>query len=951
MVEKSDPFWLRYPAHYVLPEGRQIIWGSFDVTEMHEKLINEDYFNYVAFTQRQMRYKNRRGLDPQVKIFLDQEKITISPAWNLPVPNEAAAYKSLAKYGKAEVILSPEMVRKMNLAWDWTERHFYPYMGNSKILSLEEAIGRLDMSSSSGFPFNRLYPLKKDLFEKDPTILQWLEEDWIRLAKDPRWTTIFSSSLKEELRPQEKIDDNSQRTFTAGAADATVQGNRLFVDQNEKMYSAHTVSSSSIGMSPLKGNWDKLFQKLNVFKNGYALDESQYDSSIRQFMIWGCAQFRWKCFAPEFRTEENLNRVKTYYRNLIHTLILTPEGIMVMKKLGMPSGCVSTVTDNTLILYTFLAFAWIDNCPQDYLSYQDFEDHTAKALVGDDNTWTVSDDAHVFFNAVSVIETWKKVGITTTTDSLKPRLAEDLDFLSAHTVFIKGVAVPLYSRDKLMTSMLFAPQAHITPATTLQRCTNLMQIGWTDLVFRKFCRSLIEWLLMEYDHVLKDNPQWIVAKCGIMTDEKYFCLFTNRRVYTLSPQGYQETKERLITLDNELLKFVMSAQPRPQQPKKSRRARKPARGPAKGKGKRPQKTLRQPRRRRGRGGLRGERNSGRASGLGGTSFGDTKMRSITVVNEEFVGPVVVQSQPNFNVNSANIQPGNANLFPWLSKQAAQWEKYRFNRLEFFYKREVSEFADGGKQGKVIMSIDFDASDPPPATKQQMEDSIPHRDGMPCENISLIVPNSQMNTSATLARYVRRGGIPGSSDIKTYDVGLLHVATQGIPINGEIGELRVRYSCTFMVPVLESDNRAPANNNVFEAASAVALVLVNNVETQVVFGEIIQNGLEAEIINNAVILPTGNYLVAGSADFEIPNPGFMTAVEINIRKNGAGGEETGDEIQVAAAALLQDWTGHTQLAYYQSNGTDGLTLEITCIFNDGGAGAQVQAKGRIIFMAI
>ncbi len=96
-----------------------------------------------------------------------------------------------------------------------------------------------------------------------------------------------------------------------------------------------------------------------------------------------------------------------------------------------------------------------------------------------------------------------------TTDSLLPRPADELDFLSAHTVFIKGIAVPLYSRDKLMTSLLFAPQSHITPATTLQRCTNLLQIGWTDLVYRRFCRALIDWLLSEYDDVMRDDPRWI----------------------------------------------------------------------------------------------------------------------------------------------------------------------------------------------------------------------------------------------------------------------------------------------------------------------------------------------------------------------------------------------------------------------------------------------------------
>lgn len=946
MVERTSPFWYRYPTRYVWPEERQIIWGSFDVSENHEALINEHFFNYVAFTQRQMRYKNRRGLDPQVKIFLDQEKVKISPAWNLPVPNEAAAYKSLAKYGKAEVNLTEELVRKMNRAWEWTERHFYPYMGNSKVLSLIEAVKRLDLSSSSGFPFNREFPLKKDLFEKDPDIMQWLEEDWEELANDPLWTTIFSSSLKEELRPQEKIDDNSQRTFTAGAADATVQGNRLFVDQNEKMYAAHTKSSSSIGMSPLKGNWDNLYRKLNVFKNGYALDESQYDSSIRQFMIWGCAQFRWKCYAPEFRTQDNLNRVKTYYRNLIHTLILTPEGILVMKKLGMPSGCVSTVTDNTLILYTFLAFAWIDNCPAELNHYQDFEDNTAKALVGDDNTWTVSDEAHSFFNAFTVIETWKKVGITTTTDSMFPRPACELDFLSAHTVFVKGIAVPLYSRDKLMTSLLFAPQSHITPATSLQRCTNLLQIGWTDLPFRHVCRAFIAWLLQEYDDVLKDDPRWIVAKCGIMTDEMYFKLFTSRTVFTLQTQSYRETKERLITLDNEREKFVMSAQPGPQQQKKSRRARKPARGPKKGKGKRPQKTLRrqQPRRRRGLAGAR--RTARTAGGIGATSFGSTKMISTTIDHEEYIGQVSVQNQPNFNVFSGPIQPGLPTLFPWLSQQAKQWEKYRFNYLEFFFRREVSEFNPAGSSGKIIMSVDFDASDAAPSSKQQMEDTNPHRDSMACENISLVVPKSQMNPTASLARYIRTGSVPGATDVKTYDVGNLHVATQGITVNGDIGELRVKYSVTFMIPVLESDNRAPANNSVAEFSSSVDQALVTTVDAQLVFGNTIQNGLGAVMEPDGdIILPTGNYVIYASAQFD-PLAGVMTQAFVNVAKNTVLGNRTSDSIIVLAAAGLDEWTGHTQPIFYQSNGADILNIVVSATF-----AGSCSAVGRVLIMAI
>jgi hypothetical protein len=939
----------------VLPEERQIIWGTFNVSDMHEAVIDEQFFNYVGFTSRQMRYKNRRGLDPQVKIFMDQEKVKISPAWNLPIPNEAAAYKSLAKYGKSEVRMSETMIKNMNKAWNWTEKQFYPYMGNSRILSLKEAVDRLDMSSSSGFPFNKSYTTKRELFENDPDIMDWLEEDWERLSEDPLWTTIASSSLKEELRPKEKIEENSQRTFTALAADATVQGNRLFVDQNEKMYEAHTVSASSIGMSPLKGNWDKLFRKLNVFKNGYALDESQYDSSLRQFLVWGCAQFRWKCFAPEFKTEENFRRVRTYYRNLVHTLILTPEGILVMKKLGMPSGCVNTVTDNTLILYTLLAFAWICNSPEEMNSYSAFEDNTAKALLGDDNTWTVSDYAHGFFNAVSVIETWKLVGIITTTDSMSPRLAEDLDFLSAHTVFIKEKAVPLYSRDKLMTSLLFSPQAHITPAVTLQRCTNLLQIGWTDLVFRKFCRALIAWLIQEYDEVLKDTPNWIVAKSGIFTDEAYFALFTNCKTYFVPTQGYQETQERSLTPDNEPSKPVMSTKA-PTKTIKSRRARRPrARGPRKG-------TVmvirtivaerrRRPRRRRI--GMGGKNTAVRNMQVDTSSkiMGGPVIRNLKRISkpEPFEGDELVASLNGsvaFATTRFTLNPGNPTTFPWFNKIASLYERYKFTSLEFYFQHDVSQFAAQGAQGLVLLSALYDAASADPTTKQQIEATDPRVICMPNENSILSLAPQGMHPVGE-PKFVRGVSLPGATDIKTYDAGALYATTQGMAGATEVGELHVRYRGFLYDRILDSSAAAAPQN--FTVSSFInnsaAWPAATTVAGTPLFAQVGVNGLG--IVNNAGVFtpPAGNYLV--DCTIAINAATVVTDLSIRMQKNGLNIVGGAAQTNMAAGAAFDDYILAIPPQFISANGTDTFTTVATATFTAGGP----LINGAIRFVAI
>lgn len=897
--------------------------------EEHERYLSEDYFPIVCQINRNPRYVNKRIMDPQLKCFVDEVEYEIPPEWGLPTPNPNAAYKSLAKYGKDLLPMSEDMVVAMNMAWSFTARHFGIYMKESVVLDYEAAKSHLDMNTSSGAPFNQHYKLKKDLFEKDETIDEWLQSDWDLMGTDPNWTCLFTNSLKEELRTTEKMCENSIRTFLAGGVDAVVHGTRLFVDMNEKMYASHLKSSSAVGMSPYKGNWDQLFRKLKAFRKGYALDESQYDSSLRSYMMWGCAKLRYELLSEEFKTPENLLRIRTYYRNLVNTLVIGPDGVVVMKKTGNPSGSCNTITDNTLILYTLLAYAWIITSSSDLRSYESFELHTAKALVGDDNTWTVSDEAHVFYNAKSVIEQWRLIGVTTTTDSLEPRKPEDLDFLSARTVFLSGKAVPIYNRTKLMTSLLYAPREHLTPAITLERTAAMLSVGWTDLPFRRFCREVIDWLMEKYDEVLNDEPRWIMAKCQIQSDETYFRLFTGEKM-PLHRQSLSGSTVKLTQPDKNTMNRVTPKRNGTKPGKKttkSNRSRKPV-GAAQ---RRPAISQKRTRKRAGR----------RVMSPGGIGSPRTDVRSrktCVVEEDEFIG--AVNGSVGFAVTSYALNPGQVGTFPWLSVQAAQWEKYRFDYLEFYYKREVSEFATNGTTGKVILGVDFDASDPAPSSKQQIEDSDPRVDGMPCENLRLPLSGKQLHP-LTPVSYVRSGGLPGSSDIKTYDVGNFNIATQGCQNTSEIGELRVRYRVSFSIPILDSATAVPRNNSVFAGRVSVGQSCPSGVGELLVFVTE-ANGLGAVNTAGSIVLPPGNYLawIQGNANFS----GTATQFYVDIRKNGTS--ISGISKSQWSSGSIGD-VENADTAFFTSNGTDAITVQVTLTFSTGTG----SATGTLLILAV
>jgi hypothetical protein len=953
-MEEGREFWRRYPLEF-----QAGITSYAHISPLHDRMLKQHYFPIVGSVPKHFVGKNRRSLDFNVAMFEDDTGNDVDrAAWGLPKPNLDASYISLAKYAKDVPAMGPRQIAAMNTALNWTERQFGPYMMNSRVKDLQEVVDKLDKSTSPGFPWVRKYKTKKAMIDDWTGFTRFMEEDW-DLLKHPEWTCVFGNSLKEEVRPADKIAANSIRTFTAGPIEATINGNRLFEDMNEKFYSSYLRSASCVGLSPLKGGWNDLFTKLKKFSRGFALDESQYDSSLRAYLMWGCAQFRWNMLREQDQTEDNLNRLQTYYRNLVNTLILTSEGVFVMKQGGNPSGSVNTIADNTLILYTLLAFAWLMNAPAGMDSYEAFEEHTAKALVGDDNTFTVSEDALLFFNARSIIPTWKEIGITTTTDCLDPRPVEELDFLSAHTTFVDEVAVPLYDRTKLLTSLLYSRFPN-DPAYTLTRATALQRVGWADVPMRNYLQEFVSWMLDTYDSVLRDELTWKLAKNQIPTSQELKILFLGKEraglVY-MQPQSLCGTRERC---NSHIKSFRRSLNPEntmqvsfnPQNGKRTIKKRQPKKkaGPSykvvqvRGMTNVPRKQNKP--KKKGNSFMQsgGQRRNKDFTGVGRTRGMPNGIRAgrkrHNFDEDEFIQDVLGSTTFGAGALTKALQlavnPGQASTFPWLATIADRFEKYVFTKLEFYYEHEVSQFATAGTVGKAIMSFDYDAADSAPTSKQQMMDTDPHNDRMPCEDFVLRVDCREAFNNGP--KYVRPGNLPGGSDIKTYDAGLLNFAASGTYDNStKIGELHVRYAGWFEKPVLEPVLSAPINYSSYVVTEAPAAITSAIPYTHLLATPLI-NGLAVVNTAGSLLFPPGNY--AFSAGSQVIASTSMTFNILEVNQNGFSLDGTGtmgyaENIQGAAAVVtLQSLsTG----GYFTSNGsaTSAITVVTNSMFTGTG----------------
>jgi len=246
----------------------------------------------------------------------------------------------------------------------------------------------------------------------------------------------------------------------------------------------------------------------------------------------------------------------------------------------------------------------------------------------------------------------------------------------------------------------------------------------------------------------------------------------------------------------------------------------------------------------------------------GSSMRENKR--MRVVEDEFISNV--KSSDAFrNEKTLYVNPGQAGTFPWLASIAKQFDKYEFQNLEFYYKPTVSGFASAGQHGKVMLSFDFDAADPPPANKQQVEDRFPHADCMPYEQCRLTIPVSQLKKQDS--KYVRPGALPPGTDIKTYDAGVLTLSTQGGDLDADIGELRVRYVVDLFVPVLESENAVRTNFNTTQVYHAGTVTPGDDVIMTPTYGTTswspsiaYADPLGIRQTDGTLVVPPGNYVV-------------------------------------------------------------------------------------------
>jgi hypothetical protein len=436
--------------------------------------------------------------------------------WGLPRPNLDASYLSLNKYDKAQ----PQFNREaMDGAKKFMYNMFGPYVSNWIPISRELAINELESSSSPGEPWSKVYPTNALLLANG---LDKLNAAVDNIEHEP---IIWKNSLKEEIRPMEKILLNKIRTFTASPAHFTVYASQYCWDFNNKFYDSHGKTWSAVGLDPYYRGWHYVYTKLKRFQNAFELDLSEYDSSIFRHLLFSIAEFRLDTVHPD-HYHEVLRPLQFIYNNIVNSCILTADGNIVMKTTGNPSGQTNTIVDNTLALFMILSYVWILKTGR---SYEDFVSLVTAWLCGDDNTMTVSDEVVDVFNARVIRDVCAEIGMTVTSPIYDPQPVEHVTFLSRKfDHFYRGYCIPYMPPEKMLTSIMFSEDPN-DPARLLQRVGGFINVAWPDPEFTGYLRNLVSFIIDKYGVMLESDVEWHKGLTSILTPGEVQHLFVGVR--------------------------------------------------------------------------------------------------------------------------------------------------------------------------------------------------------------------------------------------------------------------------------------------------------------------------------------------------------------------------------------------------------------------------------------
>lgn len=282
----------------------------------------------------------------------------------------------------------------------------------------DEAYPPLKRTKSAGFPYClRATKGKEDWLGTgdwtfDQPRLQELRDDVGKLIEKAKRgvisEVIFVDTLKDELRPLDKVLAGKTRTFCAAPLHFSVAFRMYFSGFLAFMYKRRITNECAVGIDARSAEWGRLASTLRLKgDNMIAGDFSNFDGTIEHSLFMGVLEVINDWYADS--AENKLVR-KVLWSNIHHSKHLLNTYVYQLAH-GQPSGNPATAITNSM--YNSLAIRY---CYFRATGRPDFNRKCAVITYGDDHIISVSQDVCEHFNPKVLTQHFSELGMVYTSE-------------------------------------------------------------------------------------------------------------------------------------------------------------------------------------------------------------------------------------------------------------------------------------------------------------------------------------------------------------------------------------------------------------------------------------------------------------------------------------------------------------------------------------------------------
>lgn len=181
--------------------------------------------------------------------------------------------------------------------------------------------------------------------------------------------------------------------------------------------------------------------------------------------------------------------------------------------------------------------------------------------------------------------------------------------------------------------------------------------------------------------------------------------------------------------------------------------------------------------------------------------------SVLVTHTEYIKDLISSQDANtLLVESLGINAGDLFTFPWLATLCGtSFSQYRFEQLIFEFRSSSGEALNSTNTalGSVMACINYDYNDEAPTTRFEIENCDWSKSEKPSCNFLIPVECKKSETSFGGLLYVlNQTAVPTGADPKTYYMGRLNIATDGLQgTSVKVGSLYVSYTVRLFKPIM------------------------------------------------------------------------------------------------------------------------------------------------------